>query len=182
MLPTRGFLAAQASGVLRPAKATARRHAQPRGNLKRGAPAVSEQARRGRIMSARVAAKNTCLSCGVVYTPTRPWQSCCTKTCAGRLRQERRRQAQKRRDTTSPVSQQAKWRDTAPSKPPAAPRPIVADNPPPVRYGWDPSDLPLTPSPLDGKLVLSGDDYPIEMDADGYPIMPMCLDRRRKTT
>jgi hypothetical protein len=134
---------------------------------------VSEQARRGRTMSAHVAA--TCQSCGVVYTPTRPWQSCCTKTCAGRLRQERRRQAQKRRDTTSLVSQQAKWRDTAPSKPPAAPRPIVADNPPPVRYGWDPSDLPLTASPLDGKLVLSGDDYPIE----GYPIMPACLDRRK---
>ena len=25
--------------------------------------------------------------------------------------------------------------------------------------------------------ALQGDDYPIEMDADGYPIMPACLQR-----
>ena len=122
-----------------------------------------------------------CQSCGAEFTPTRPWQSCCRKTCAGRLRQQRRRGAQKWRDTASPVSQQAKWRDTAPSEPPAAPRPVVADNSPPVRYGCDPSDLPLTPSPLDGKLVLSGDDYELEYDATGFPEIPACLDRRRKT-
>ena len=28
--------------------------------------------------------------------------------------------------------------------------------------------------------ALQGDDYPIEMDADGYPILPACLDRRPK--
>jgi hypothetical protein len=52
-------------------------------------------------------------------------------------------------------------------------------NPPPIRFGCDPSDLPLKPSPLDGKLVLSGDDVTIDMDADGDPIMPECLWRTK---
>lgn len=143
----------------------------------------------------------TCQSCGEQFTPTRPWQSFCTKTCAGRLRQKRRRQAQKRRDTAAPVSQQAKWRDSGPAAPCAAPRPIVArpesqpteraeaigfrtfgNQTPTTTTGraavW--GDVPLKPSPLDGRMVLLGDDYPIEMDADGYPVMPECL--RRKTT
>jgi hypothetical protein len=113
-----------------------------------------------------------CQSCGAEFTPTRPWQSCCRKTCAGRLRQQRRRGAQKWRDTASPVSQPAKWRDTAPSAPLCAPAgPVVADS-----YGFGHGD-DLKPSPLDVKLVLLGDDYPIEMDADGYPVMPACLRR-----
>lgn len=28
--------------------------------------------------------------------------------------------------------------------------------------------------------ALQGDDYPIEMDANGYPELPACLDRRPK--
>jgi hypothetical protein len=29
--------------------------------------------------------------------------------------------------------------------------------------------------------ALQGDDYPIEMDGDGYPIMPACLRRTEET-
>jgi hypothetical protein len=29
-------------------------------------------------------------------------------------------------------------------------------------------------------IRLQGDDYPLTFDADGYPILPACLDRRRK--
>jgi hypothetical protein len=35
-------------------------------------------------------------------------------------------------------------------------------------------------SPLDGRLVLSSDDYPLEYYEDGYPKLPDCLDRRSK--
>jgi hypothetical protein len=28
--------------------------------------------------------------------------------------------------------------------------------------------------------AIQGDDYPIEMDVDGYPKLPACLDRRPK--
>jgi hypothetical protein len=39
-------------------------------------------------------------------------------------------------------------------------------------------DPDLKPSPLDGKLVLPGDDYPLEYDENGYPEIPECLNRR----
>jgi hypothetical protein len=122
----------------------------------------------------------TCQSCGDQFTPARAWQRFCSPACQERAK-KRRLRAENAGTNPDPVHKPAECRDTAPSALPAAPRPTVADNSPPVRYGWDPSDLPLTPSPLDGKLVLSGDDYPIEIDADGDPILPACLDRRRKT-
>jgi hypothetical protein len=122
----------------------------------------------------------TCQSCGDQFTPARAWQRFCSPACQERAK-KRRLRAENAGTNPGPAHKPAECRDTAPSALPAAPRPTVADNSPPVRYGWDPSDLPLTPSPLDGKLVLSGDDYPIEIDADGDPILPACLDRRRKT-
>ena len=42
-------------------------------------------------------------------------------------------------------------------------------------------DAPVAPSLGFGKVgdpPLQGDDYPIEMDSDGYPVMPDCLVRR----
>jgi hypothetical protein len=48
------------------------------------------------------------------------------------------------------------------------PRPYV---PKPVQY----VDTPSGPTPG----ALQGDDYPLEYDADGYPILPACLDRRK---
>jgi hypothetical protein len=44
------------------------------------------------------------------------------------------------------------------------------------------SNVDLKPSPLDGKLVLPGDDYPLEYDENGYPELPAFLDRRTKPT
>ena len=121
----------------------------------------------------------TCQGCGDQFTPARAWQRFCSPACQERAK-KRRLRAENAGTNADPVRKPAECRDTAPSKPPAAPRPIVADNSPPVRYGADWSDLLLTASPLDGKMVLSGDDYPIETDADGWPVMPECL--RRKTT
>jgi hypothetical protein len=135
-----------------------------------------------------------CPSCGAEFTPTRSWQSCCTKTCASRLRQERRRKAQKWRDTTSPVSQSHKWRDSRPHPPrralaappeglrpyewPTPPRGLEGEHVParsadPDQAVWD--GIPLKPSPLDGRMVLSGDDVELEYDADGWPVLPAFL-------
>lgn len=130
--------------------------AEPRPNLERGAPAVSA----------------TCQSCGTSFTPKREWQRFCSPACKDKTKKRRRRRPEKRGDRASPLSPPVKCGD----KPPAPPRrPLRANvaptvNPPPVRYGWVPSqsDPPLTP----------GDDYPIEMDADGVtPILPECLRR-----
>jgi hypothetical protein len=48
-------------------------------------------------------------------------------------------------------------------------------------YVWpDDRKNPLHGLKLDGSTpgALQGDDYPLEYDADGYPILPACLDRR----
>ena len=71
--------------------------------------------------------------------------------------------------------------DTAPVMAQRNAESSVAQPSPPAEQFQDPQgwgDALLKPSPLDGKLVLLGDDYPIEMDADGYPEIPACLDRR----
>jgi hypothetical protein len=38
----------------------------------------------------------------------------------------------------------------------------------------------IDPVPLITGILLQGDDYPIELDADGDPVLPACLDRRVK--
>jgi hypothetical protein len=129
--------------------------------------------------------KQACQSCGIGFSPKRSWQSYCSEACANRDRQKRRRKAGKCRDT---VSQPAECRDRAlttpraptPAKPeavesygwttPAKPEAVES-------YGWV-DDIPLKPSPLDGKRVLLGDDYPVTHDVNGYPKLPACLDRR----
>jgi hypothetical protein len=110
-----------------------------------------------------------CQSCGVEFPPKRSWQGYCSAACTNRHRQKRRRRAQKCRDSQPAVSQPTEWRDSAPSLPPRAPQPIVANTPPPAEsYGWGkPGDPPLL-----------GDDYPLTYDANGYPELPTCLDRR----
>jgi hypothetical protein len=128
-----------------------------------------------------------CKSCGGPFTPKRAWQECCKQACANRLRQQRRREAGKCRDSQPAVSQPADRRDTAPCAPPMAPQAIVSkptrvDSNPAPGFGHGYADRAgrhdLKPSPLDGKLVLPGDEYIIEMDSDGYPIMPECLRRK----
>jgi hypothetical protein len=49
-------------------------------------------------------------------------------------------------------------------------------------YVWpDDRNNPQHGLKLDGSTpgALQGDDYPLEYDADGYPILPACLDRRK---
>jgi hypothetical protein len=125
----------------------------------------------------------TCQSCGDQFTPARAWQRFCSPACQERAK-KRRLRAENAGTNPDPVHKPAECRDTAPSALPAAPRPAVADSQTPQSYGWDPSesDPPLTPSPLDGRLVLSGHDYELEYYDDGFPKIPACLDRRRKAT
>jgi hypothetical protein len=40
------------------------------------------------------------------------------------------------------------------------------------------AELPRDPEP-ELATPFQGDDYPIEMDVEGYPILAACLDRRR---
>jgi hypothetical protein len=120
----------------------------------------------------------TCQSCGDEFTPARAWQRFCSPACQERAK-KRRLRAENAGTNPGPAHKPAECRDTAPSALPAAPRPAVADSQSPQSYGWDPSGLRLTASPLDGKLVLSGDDVHIEMDADNDPVMPACLRRAK---
>jgi hypothetical protein len=120
----------------------------------------------------------TCQSCGDQFTPARAWQRFCSPACQERAK-KRRLRAENAGTNPGPAHKPAKCRDTAPIALPAAPRPAVADSQSPQSYGWDPSGLRLTASPLDGKLVLSGDDVHIEMDADNDPVMPACLRRAK---
>jgi hypothetical protein len=123
-----------------------------------------------------------CQACGRPFIATRPWQGYCSNTCANRDRQKRRRQAQKCRDSRPAVPSPTKCRDTVQATPlrPSAPILHVKNRSSTVAKPSPAEDLPLKPSPLDSKPVLSGDDVELEYYEDGYPKIPACLDRRAK--
>jgi hypothetical protein len=119
----------------------------------------------------------TCKSCGTSFAPKRPWQEYCKPICKDRSAKQRLR-AEKRVDMANPLSVPAECVDSRPVPPRgrsgAAPEPGLR------QYVWPTpprglEDVPRGPTPG----ALQGDEYIIEMDADGYPILPACLARRR---
>ena len=133
-------------------------------------------------------AERICTQCAAAFQPKREAQRHCSTRCrnVAKVRRHRHKKSgytpEKRLQAMAANKKRLRLPTEQRRRPESSLRPTVADNPPPVRYGWDLSDLPLTPNPLDGALVLSGDDYPTETDADGItPILPACL-RRRKAT
>jgi predicted nucleic acid-binding Zn ribbon protein len=126
-------------------------------------------------MSTDTITLHVCACCGAAFRPQRSWQRFCSATCQDRAKKQRQRAGNA---GTSPdqVTQPIECGDTA-SAP--LPRPPVAP-PQTPSYGW--GDTPLKPSPLDGKPVLLGDDYPLDYYDDGYPKLPDCLRRNGQST
>ena len=123
-----------------------------------------------------------CRSCGAEFRPKRAWQGYCSPRCKGKAAKRRlRAETRGRASGRSPVRGMRGHGPPAPRAPgsPSEGTRQAPGRPPaePESYGWDQFDLPLSASPLDWKLVLSGDDYPLEYQ-DGYPKIPACLDRR----
>jgi hypothetical protein len=117
----------------------------------------------------------TCQSCSAEFTPKRAWQSYCSRRCSNRAAQQRLR-AEKCADEQPAVPRSTECADTAPVRRRRTPGSTVEQGLRPYVWPTPPrglGDAPQGPTPG----ALQGDDYPIEMDADGYPIMPECLRR-----
>jgi hypothetical protein len=122
----------------------------------------------------------TCKSCGTSFTPTRSWQEYCKPLCKDRSAKRRLRSAEKCVDMANPLSVPAECVDSRPVTPRGAP-PAPSEGLRPYVWPTPPRSLEEIPhGPTPG--ALQGDEYFIEMDAHGYPILPACLDRNRKAT
>ena len=106
-----------------------------------------------------------CTRCSTEFTPVRMAQVYCSALCRDAAKKHRKRSGDK---TSTPISVAGSG-DMPLSDGPAA----LGDGSTviwPTTY-----DIPAGRTPG----ALQGDDYPLIYDANGYPELPACLDRRR---
>jgi hypothetical protein len=120
----------------------------------------------------------TCKRCGIVVRRKRLAQKYCSKACANAATKQRSRQRSGDMDgaaTTLLGSGDVARENTN----------EINELAGPISEGYDkwPQEYrnPLHGTNQDGSTpgALQGDDFPIELDANGFPELPACLDRRQ---
>ena len=122
-------------------------------------PSRQEQ-KRARLMTWRTETRQCALDeCGAAFQPKRAGQQFCCETHASTVRKRRSRD----RDRPLSVIREKPCHGFLESPAGSTPAPAPYFNP----HGPTPG-------------ALQGDDYPLTYDADAYPELPACLDRRPK--